>query len=250
MKQEENIESQQKNSENKVLDSIVSQLSSMTIEQIYNVMHKMKELVAKHPEQEKEKLVKNPQLSIALLQAQMVLGMINGISITDVPKKDIQKKIENLIQTVLSTWPQRDSSLNFEHQTPQKTSDNIKQKISKMDSIDDAKKSSLLFTDPTRSNLQANQNGISFLPSFNSSTHFPSQFPLQPNFNQNFSSLPSFLNPSLNVLPPLSANSFQVQKAQFQLFLKDLFSSPEKMNSLTNEQKEQLQLMMRYYQLN
>jgi len=55
---------------NKVIDS-------MSHQQLYEVMVQMKGLIQTYPEQARQMLISSPQLAYALLQTQVVLGMIN-----------------------------------------------------------------------------------------------------------------------------------------------------------------------------
>jgi cleavage stimulation factor subunit 2 len=60
------------------LQSEVSKVvDSMSPNQLYEVMVQMKALIQSNPEQARMLLLENPQLAFALLQAQIILGMIN-----------------------------------------------------------------------------------------------------------------------------------------------------------------------------
>lgn len=65
-------------------DAISNTLGAMSRADLYEIMSQMKALVEQNPAQARQILVQNPQLTKALFQAQIMLGMIKGVTTTPV----------------------------------------------------------------------------------------------------------------------------------------------------------------------
>lgn len=66
-------------------EAISAALGGKTRAELYKIMEQMKELVQQNPEQARQILVQNPQLTKALFQAQIMLGMVKGAPVVPVP---------------------------------------------------------------------------------------------------------------------------------------------------------------------
>ena len=58
------------------MDLLTKRVSDLTPTQLYEIMSQMKQMTESDPAQARTLLVNNPQLSLALFQAQLVLGMV------------------------------------------------------------------------------------------------------------------------------------------------------------------------------
>ncbi len=66
-------------------DLISSALGTKTRAELYEIMAQMKSLVQQNPEQARQILVQNAQLTKALFQAEIMLGMVKGAPVVPVP---------------------------------------------------------------------------------------------------------------------------------------------------------------------
>ena len=70
-------------------DQLTHMLSGMSHQQLYDVLNQMKTLIQHNPQQARQILIQNPQLTKALFQAQLLLGMIQNPNEATVPGMQI-----------------------------------------------------------------------------------------------------------------------------------------------------------------
>ncbi len=75
---------------------ISSALGTKTRAELYEIMAQMKSLVQQNPEQARQILVQNAQLTKALFQAEIMLGMVKGAPVVPVPVYSSLLIMENL----------------------------------------------------------------------------------------------------------------------------------------------------------
>ncbi len=74
---------------------ISSALGTKTRAELYEIMAQMRSLVQQNPEQARQILVQNAQLTKALFQAEIMLGMVKGAPVVPLPVRPLAP----------SSWP-------------------------------------------------------------------------------------------------------------------------------------------------
>ena len=83
--------------------------------EIYELVAQMKDLVQCNPEQARSILLGHPQLAQALLQAQVMLGMMNNAIEGGQTQSELQKQ-QDLLRQVRQMTPEMISALPLEQQ--------------------------------------------------------------------------------------------------------------------------------------
>jgi len=78
-------------------DAITSILDGMSQNQLYEIMWKMKTLIQQNPEQARKILTINPQLAYALLQAQVILGMVEPTIVQQLVQNQIAQQTQQQV---------------------------------------------------------------------------------------------------------------------------------------------------------